>query len=118
MHQAEVALLDEVEQRQPRCLVLLGDRDDQPEVRLDELTLGLLALAGGAAQFALLRGGEFLAGVELGDGLVACFDGLRESDLVVFRQQRVLPDIGEVETDEVFVVSVDAVFGHLVLLLC
>ena len=50
--------------------------------------------------------------------LVAGFDGLRETDLVVLRQQRVLPDVGEVETDEVFVVTVDAIFGHLVLLLC
>ena len=118
VHESEVALLDQVEQRETRGLVLLGDRDDESQVRLDELTLGLFALACGAAQLTLLRRGEFAAGVELLDGLVACLDGLRESYLVVFREQRVLPDIGEVETDEVFVVSVDAVFGHLVLLLC
>ena len=113
MHQAEVALLDEVEQRQAGGLVLLGDRHDEAQVRLDELALGLLALAGGAAQLALLGRGEFLAGgVEFGEGLVAGFDRLRQSHLVVFGQQRVLPDVGEVETYEVFVVSIDAIFGH------
>ena len=51
VHQPEVAVLDEVEQRQPRCLILLGDRDDETQVGLDELALGLLAVPGGAAQF-------------------------------------------------------------------
>src|SRR5205823_2714895 len=41
VHQAEVALLDQVEQRQARSLVLLRDRDDQAEVGLDE---GLLCV--------------------------------------------------------------------------
>src|ERR687897_2550349 len=58
VHQPEVALLDEVEQRQPRRLVLLGDGDDESEVRLHELALRLLTMAGGAAQIALLRGGH------------------------------------------------------------
>ena len=40
-------------------------------------------------------------------------DGLRQADFVVLGQQRVLPDVGEVETDEVFVVTVDAIFGHV-----
>src|SRR5690606_359941 len=43
--QAEVALLDEVEQRQALTLVALGDGDDQPEVGLDEALLGALAVA-------------------------------------------------------------------------
>ncbi len=60
-----------------------------------------------------LAGGEFLAGrIEFGEGLVAGFDRLRQSHLVVFGQQRVLPDVREVETYEVFVVSIDAIFGH------
>ena len=113
VHQAEVALLDQVEQRQAGRLVLLGDRHDEAQVRLHELALGLLALAGGAAQLALLGGGQFLAGrIEFGEGLVAGFDRLRQSHLVVFREQCVLPDVGEVETYEVFVVSIDAIFGH------
>ena len=118
MHQAEVALLDEVEQRQAGRLVLLGDRHHEAQVRLHELALGLFALAGDAAQLTLLGGGERVTGVEHGDRLVAGLDGLGEADLVVLGEQRVLPDVGEIETNEVFVVAVDAVFGHLVLLLC
>ena len=118
VHQAEVALLDQVEQRQARGLVLLGDRHHQAQVRLHERALGVLALAGGAAQLALLGGGELAAGVEHRAARVAGLDGLRQADLVVFGQQRVLPDVGEVQTDEVFFVPVDALFGHLVLLLC
>jgi hypothetical protein len=36
LHEAEVALLDEVEQRQAVVEVLLGDADHEPEVRDDE----------------------------------------------------------------------------------
>ena len=43
-HQAGVALLDQVEERQAAVAVLLGDRDDQPEVAAGELALGLLVL--------------------------------------------------------------------------
>ena len=119
VHQAEVALLDEIEQGQSRRLVLLGDRHDQAQVRLDELALGLFALAGGAAQFALACRCDGLAAlVERGDRLVARLDRLRESYLVLLGEQGVLPDIGEVETDEVFVVSFDAIFCHRQLLLC
>ena len=35
-------------------------------------------------------------------------DGLGQADLVVLGQQRVLPDVGQVEPDEVFVVALDA----------
>ena len=43
--QAEVALLHDVEQGQTRGLVLLRDRDDEPQVRVHELAVRLLALA-------------------------------------------------------------------------
>ena len=56
---------------------------------------------------------EVLAGrVEFRERLVAGFDRLRQPDLVVLGEQGVLPDVGEVETDEVFVVTIDAIFGH------
>src|ERR1051326_2122949 len=42
LHQADVALLDEVEELQPAVGVLLGNRNHQAEVGLDELALGLL----------------------------------------------------------------------------
>jgi hypothetical protein len=44
VHEAEVALLDEVEQRQTGGLVLLRDRHDESQVGLNEGPLGLLAL--------------------------------------------------------------------------
>ena len=43
--QAEVPLLDQVEEQHPAADVALGDRDDQAEVRLDQLPLGELAVA-------------------------------------------------------------------------
>ena len=43
VHQAQVALLDQVQQRQPGRLVLLGDRHHQAEVGLDERALRCLA---------------------------------------------------------------------------
>src|SRR6202035_5252969 len=43
LHEADVALLDEVEELQPAVGVLLGDRYHQPEVGDDELLLGALA---------------------------------------------------------------------------
>src|ERR1051325_3749505 len=44
LHQADVAFLNEVEELQPAVRVLLGDGDDEPEVGLDQLLLGLLGL--------------------------------------------------------------------------
>jgi hypothetical protein len=54
--QPEVALLDQVEQRQARARVHLGDRDDEAQVALDEVALGPLVagvLAAGQLRFLL-----------------------------------------------------------------
>jgi hypothetical protein len=40
LHQADVALLDQVQELKPAVGVLLGDGDHQPEVGLDQLLLG------------------------------------------------------------------------------
>ena len=72
--QAEDALLDQVEQRQLLALVLLRDRDDEPQVRVDH---------------ALLR-------LE-----VALLDPLGELDLLVGGQQRVAADLVEEELERV-----------------
>jgi len=45
LHQADVALLDEVQELQAAVRVLLRDRDDEPEVGLDHLLLRLAGLA-------------------------------------------------------------------------
>ena len=44
-HQAEVAFLNQVEQRQSAAEVFLGHADDEPQVRLDQPALGALAAA-------------------------------------------------------------------------
>jgi hypothetical protein len=41
LHQADVALLDQVEELESPVGVLLRDRHHQPQVRLDQLALGL-----------------------------------------------------------------------------
>ena len=71
-------------------------------------------LTDGAAQLALAGGGEVLAGrLELAArACVPGFDGLRQPDLVVLGEQRVLPDVREVEPDEVFFVALDSLLGQ------
>ena len=108
VHQAKVALLDEVEQRQAGRLVLLGDGYQEAQIGLHELAFGLLTLAGGAAQLPLLGGRDVGAAGEGLDRLLGRFDRRGETDLVILGQQPVLPDVGEVETNEVFVIAINA----------
>ena len=68
------ALLDQVEERHAEAAVALGDRDDEPQVRLDH---------------APLR------------GRVAALDRLRERDLLGGGQQLVAADVGEEELQAV-----------------
>src|SRR4051794_12572912 len=57
--QAERALLDQVEEGQALVAVVLGDRDDQAEVRLDHLLLGVeVAALDALRELDLLGGGE------------------------------------------------------------
>jgi hypothetical protein len=71
--QAEVALLDQVEQRNAAVQVVLGDVHDQPQVVLDHLLPRLeIARPRGARQLQLLlrrqqRIGADLVQIELGD---------------------------------------------------
>src|SRR5712692_2060222 len=44
LHQADVALLNQIQELQAAVGVLLGNRHDEPEVRFDQLLLGLLGL--------------------------------------------------------------------------
>ena len=117
VHEPEVALLDEVQQREARGLVLLRDRHHEPQVRLDELALRVVAALGDAAQLLLARGRELRGRLELGDRPAALFDRLGETDLVVLGEQGVLADVGQVEPDQVLVVALYAVLGHEVGLL-
>ena len=44
LHQADVALLDQIQELQTAVRVLLRDGDDEPQVGLDQFLLGLLGL--------------------------------------------------------------------------
>ena len=64
-----------------------------------------------------LRSSRFLAWVsplppasKSVERLLALLDLLGEADLVVLREQRVLPDIGQIQANQVFFVPFDALF--------
>jgi hypothetical protein len=73
-HQADRPLLDQVEERQALVAVVLGDRDDQPQVGLDHVLLG---------------------------AVVAALDALRELDLLRRRQQLDAPDLAQEQRERV-----------------
>src|SRR5207342_2298760 len=54
-HEADVALLDEVEDADPARLVAARDRDDEPQVRLDEASSSGVALGDRVAKLTPLR---------------------------------------------------------------
>jgi hypothetical protein len=113
VHQTEVAVLDQVEQRQPRCLVLLGDRDDKAQVGPHELALGLLTVPDGAPQRPSAGRRVLLAtGVERLDGVLPGFDRHRQPDLVVLGQQGVSTDVGQIQTNEIPIIARSAISGH------
>ena len=102
---------------QARALVLLRDRDHEPQVRVHELAVGLFALADLPLERTPLGGRELLRGLELLPGGGAGLDRLREADLVVLGEEVVATDVFEVQTYEVFVVAVFSAglhgLGHL-----
>ena len=94
MLEAEVALLDEVEElHRRRQRVAAGDGDDEPEVGPDEPVLGLGALAGEAT---VLRG--VLSRLDGVAGRHAGFHRLRELALLGGGEQRHEADLVEVLT--------------------
>src|SRR6266516_1942440 len=98
--ETQVAFLDEVEEQHAAADVALGDGDDQPQVGLDQLLLGQLALPLDPLQLAHPDGWQLLGGrhglVELGGGGLALLDRLGEDDLLLGGQQRDLADLLEV----------------------
>jgi hypothetical protein len=85
--QPEVALLDEVEQRQALALVALRDGDDEPEVRLDEALLGALAVAVDLVELAAALDGQLLRLADQPLGLQTGLVALREVDLLLGGEQ-------------------------------
>ena len=103
--QAEVALLDEVEERHAAAGVALGQRDDEAQVRLEQVVLRPLAVADDPAQIAADLQGELLVGLfglaqPLG-GVETGLDALGEVDLFLGVEQRDLADLLEVGADGV-----------------
>jgi hypothetical protein len=72
--EADDALLDQVEEREPVALVALRDRDDQPQVRVDHLLLRVH---------------------------VAALDALGELDLLLLGQERIAADLVHEELERV-----------------
>src|SRR5690606_37644759 len=100
--QAEVALLDEVEEVDAgRVGVTAGVGDHETEVGGEEGVLGLAAFALGAAQLDLFLLVLVVASFQSRSSLLACFDLLSQLDLLLRRQQVVLADGGQVLGDEV-----------------
>ena len=76
--QAEVPLLDQVEQRDAGLRVVARDRHHEPEVRLDQLSLcGLVALVLAARELALLLRREQAPVADLADVELEGIGGLR-----------------------------------------
>ena len=74
-HQPEVALLDEVEQRQPARLVATRHRHHEPEVGLDEAAARVGGVVEHGRQLGAPAGPDATAGVELGGGVAPGFEG-------------------------------------------
>jgi hypothetical protein len=83
LHQADVALLNEVEELQAAVGVLLGDGDDQAQVGLDQLALGLLGVHVALDHLAL-------GALELDDGDAGVGLDLFQVGLAVFLLAAVL----------------------------
>ena len=112
VHEAKVAFLNEVEKRKTRGLVLLRDRDNETEVGLHEGALGVVTLFDRALQFALTSNSESLGCIHFGASGNATLDGLRQTNLVVLREQGVLANVGEVETNEILFVAFNTFLCH------
>ena len=103
--QAEVALLDQVQERHAAAGVALGQRDDEAQVGLEQVVLRAVAVAADPEVVAALRGGELLARLgELGHLLRAVqagLDALGELDFFLGVEQRDLADLLQVRAHRV-----------------
>src|SRR5262245_51111902 len=105
--ETEVAFLNEIEERHAPADVTLRDRDDEPQVRLGELTPGELAVALHGEQACPLTPADldrFAVGVdarELLPRVQTRLDALRKRDFLLGGEQRDLADLLEVHPDGV-----------------
>jgi len=99
LHQADVALLDQVQEGEAAADILLGDADDEPEVGLNQMTASLLAVISVLLKLLALHLVGPLLALEPGGGVAAALHALGEPDLLLHRQQVGLADLLQVETD-------------------
>ncbi len=101
-NQAEVALLDEIEEVDARGVgVAAGVGDHQPEVGGEEVVLGVAAETGEALQLGLFPLVLVILGFESSGGVFAGLDLLGELDFHLRSQKVVLADGGEVLANQV-----------------
>ena len=98
--QAQVAFLDQVEERHAAAGVALGQRHHQAQVGFQQMVLRAVAVAADPHHVAALGGGQLLAllgqlGHQLG-GVQAGLDALGQLDLFLGVEQRDLADLLEV----------------------
>jgi hypothetical protein len=99
--QAEIALLDQVEEQQATADVALGDRYDEAEVGLDQPPPGQLAAALDALEVADADGIQVRPAAEHVARRKACLHPLGEVDLLLGAEQGHAADLQQVEPDRV-----------------
>jgi hypothetical protein len=103
--QAQVPFLDQIEKGETGRLVPLGDRHDQPQIRLDEGLTCLFALQDRSAKFTSLGRAQLGRRCFRGRCLAARVDHLGQLSLLELGQQRVLSDTPQIELDDVRLVA-------------
>ena len=95
--------------REAGRLVALGDRHHESQVRLHEGALGLTAGTDLAPERAAGGRGRLLERLEL-SALLLCPSrcSSREPLLIVFREQRVAADVGQVDANEILIIAAGA----------
>ena len=102
----------------PAADVALGDRHDEPQVRLGELPLGQLAVAlrrpGGSAAVGCRRAARSASSASsVSRREQPGLDALRERDLLLGREQRDLADLLEVHPDRVEAAALSVCVGRV-----
>ena len=99
-NQAQVALLDEVQERHSAAGVTLGQRDHQTQIRFQQMVFRAIAVAADPRHVAALLHRQLLAALghlgHLLGGVEACFDPLGQFHLFLGIEQSDLADLLEV----------------------
>ena len=99
--QTEVALLDQVKEEHAAAGITLRQGDNQPEVGLEQVVLGVLAVLGDPPQLTLELHVYLVAGVELLLSEQTGLDALCELDLLLGVEKCDLANLLEVVLDRV-----------------